>query len=166
MNRIVIGGGFGLLLVGLTGTAFAQQSESRIDFGKTIYADKANCASCHGWAGDGQGDPHAHGVAAKLRASQLNRVQLIEVIACGRPGTQMPHFNGYAYADDICYGLKEADVEGSGTKPPEPPQNLQPHEIEAVADYLLAKIIGAGAPTKAQCAEYFGGSATACAGYP
>jgi hypothetical protein len=31
---------------------------------------------------------------------------LIEVIACGRPGTEMPHFDKYAYEDNDCYGLK------------------------------------------------------------
>jgi mono/diheme cytochrome c family protein len=154
-----------IALLGLAAPAFAQQPDDRaVAFGRTIYSDKANCASCHGWAGDGQGDPHAHGVAAKLRDSKLTRAQLIEVIACGRPGAQMPHFDGYAYSDDPCYGLKDSDL--SGNKPPDPPQTLQPKEIEAVADYLLAKVVGKGPPTKAECTEYFGGPAPACAGYP
>jgi hypothetical protein len=34
---------------------------------------------------------------------------LIEVIACGRPGTEMPHFDKYAYEDKTCYGATAAD---------------------------------------------------------
>jgi len=154
-------------LVVAPAVASAQPAPDRnVALGKTIYSDKANCASCHGWAGDGQGDPHAHGHAAKLRETKLTRDQLIEVIACGRPGAQMPHFNAYAYTEDACYGLKAADVDGSGTKPPDPVQSLQPKEIAAVADYLLAKVAGKGAPTKAECIDYFGGPAPACASYP
>ena len=48
--------------------------------------------------------------AANLRETRLNREQLIEVIACGRPGTEMPHFDKYAYEDTDCYGLKGKDL--------------------------------------------------------
>ena len=148
-------------------TAFAQQAdEHAVAFGKTIYAEKANCASCHGWAGDGQGDPHAHGVAAKLRDTKLDRAHLIETISCGRPGTDMPHFDAFAYGEDPCYGMNEADVEANGNKPSEPQQSLQPREIAAVADYVLAAIAGKGPPTKAECVAYFGTPAPVCASYP
>jgi mono/diheme cytochrome c family protein len=130
---------------------------------KRIFQEKATCSFCHGWAGDGEGDPHSEGAAAILRTSTLNREQLIEVISCGRPGAGMPHFNAFAYSEDPCYGLKDADVGAS--KPPGPPRSLQPREIEAVVDYLLAKVIGAGPVTKAQCLEYFG-EGKRCERYP
>jgi hypothetical protein len=44
--------------------------------------------------------------AANLHETRLDREQLIEVIACGRPGTEMPRFDKYAYEDTDCYGLK------------------------------------------------------------
>jgi mono/diheme cytochrome c family protein len=141
----------------------AEADPASVAFGKSIYQDKANCAACHGWAGDGQGDPHAPGHAANLRSTALDRAQLIEVIACGRPGTPMPHFDAYAYSDDPCYGLNEAAV--GKNVPPEPPNSLQPKEIEAVADFLQATIVGKGAPTKVECAAYFG-SAGRCDKYP
>ena len=34
--------------------------------------------------------------AANLHETILNRDQLVEVIACGRPGTEMPRFDKYA----------------------------------------------------------------------
>ena len=138
-------------------------SPEELQFGKKIYQEKATCSYCHGWAGDGEGDPQSEGRAAILRTSKLSHAELIEVISCGRPGTGMPHFNAFAYSEDACYGMKDADV--GAAKPPTPPRSLQPHEIVAVADYLLAKIIGAGPVTKAQCLEYFG-EGQRCERYP
>ena len=145
----------------LAGAARADQAS--VVLGRSIYRDKANCAACHGWAGDGQGDPHAPGHAADLRSTTLSRAQLIEVIACGRPGTPMPHFDAYAYSDDPCYGLNDAGV--GENKPPEPPNSLQPKEIAAAVDFLQAAIVGKGPPTKADCVAYFGSSGR-CGKYP
>jgi mono/diheme cytochrome c family protein len=138
-------------------------SPEELRFGKNIFQEKATCSYCHGWAGDGAGDPQSEGRAAILRTSKLNRAELIEVISCGRPSTGMPHFNAFAYSEDACYGMKDTDV--GAAKPPTPPRSLQPREIAAVADYLLAKIIGVGPVTKAQCLEYFGGGQR-CEQYP
>jgi len=131
--------------------------------GKQIFKAKAHCDSCHGWAGTGDGDPHAAGDAANLRKSTLTREQIIEVIACGRPGSAMPHFDAYAYGDDPCYGMSQAEL--GKDMPRNPPRPLQRHEIEAIADYLQAKIIGKGKPTKAECTAYYG-EAELCDEYP
>ena len=48
------------------------QSAERINFGKQIFREKANCGYCHGWAGDGNGDPHSGGGAANLRETALD----------------------------------------------------------------------------------------------
>jgi hypothetical protein len=66
---------------------------------------------------------------------------LIEVIACGRPGTEMPHFDRYAYEDTDCYGLKGKDL---GSNAPRYPHStpLTRREIEAVADYIIATFVG------------------------
>ena len=45
-------------LLGLGGAAFAQDDAS-IRTGQRAYGTTAVCASCHGWAGDGEGDPRA-----------------------------------------------------------------------------------------------------------
>src|SRR5258708_3364857 len=50
--------------------------------GRRIFLEKADCAYCHGWAGDGAGQGQSPGAAANLRRSQLNRDSLIMVISC------------------------------------------------------------------------------------
>jgi mono/diheme cytochrome c family protein len=54
--------------------------------GRRIFLEKADCAYCHGWAGDGAGQGQSPGGAANLRQSHLNGDALIMVISCGIPG--------------------------------------------------------------------------------
>src|SRR5882762_11660955 len=114
--------------------AFAQD----VSFGQRLFQDKADCQFCHGIDGDGRGDPRSPGAAADLHKTRLNRDQLIEVIACGRPGTEMPHFDKYAYEDTDCYGLKGKNLGSDAARDPHS-TSLTKREIEAVADYILAK---------------------------
>jgi mono/diheme cytochrome c family protein len=117
--------------------AFAQD----VSFGDRLYHEKADCQFCHGPDGDGRGDPRSPGQAANLHKTILNREQLIEVIACGRPGTEMPHFDKYAYEDKTCYGATAADL---GDSVPHDPHStpLTKREIEAVADFLMKTYVG------------------------
>jgi len=110
-------------------------------FGNRLFQDKADCQFCHGSNGDGRGDPRSPGRASNLHETVLTRAQLIEVIACGRPGTEMPHFDKYAYEDTDCYGLKGKDL---GDDMPHDPHStpLTRREIEAVADYIIATFVG------------------------
>jgi mono/diheme cytochrome c family protein len=110
-------------------------------FGQRLYQDKADCQFCHGIDGDGRGDPRSPGQAANLHRTILNRQQLIEVIACGRPATEMPHFDKYAYEDRSCYGRIASEL--GGDMPHDPHStSLTKREIEAVADYVFAKFVG------------------------
>src|SRR5467141_475173 len=110
-------------------------------FGQRLYQDKADCKFCHGPDGDGRGDPRSPGKASNLHKTTLNRDQLIEVIACGRPASEMPHFDKYAYEDSDCYGLKGKDL---GNDAPRDPHStpLTRREIEAVADYVIKTFVG------------------------
>jgi len=112
-----------------------------VSFGDRLFHDKADCQFCHGPDGDGRGDPRSPGRAANLHETTLNRAQLIEVIGCGRPGTEMPHFDKYAYEDSDCYGLKGKDL---GNDAPHDPHStpLTKREIEAVADYIIKTFVG------------------------
>src|SRR5580704_16929430 len=123
--------------------------------GRRIFLEKADCGYCHGWAGDGAGQGQSPGGAANLRRSQLNRDSLIMVISCGIPGRAMPHFDDQAYTDKRCYGMTEAEI---GDKvPPFPPSTSLPRrDIEIVADYLLAKVVGRGPITREECVETLG----------
>ena len=110
-------------------------------FGQRLFHDKADCQFCHGVNGDGHGDPRSPGKASDLHKTSLGREQLVEVIACGRPGSEMPHFDKYAYEDKSCYGMSAEEV--GKNKPPDPHSTtLTKREIEAVADYVLAKFAG------------------------
>jgi hypothetical protein len=110
-------------------------------FGQRLYQDKADCQFCHGIDGDGRGDPRSPGQAANLHKTILNREQLIEVIACGRPGTEMPHFDKYGYEDRTCYGRTASEL-GSDTPHDPHSTSLTKREIEAVADYVFARFVG------------------------
>jgi mono/diheme cytochrome c family protein len=133
-----------------------------IGLGKRLYQDKATCGFCHGWSGDGAGDPQSPGKAANLRESKLDHDQLIEVIRCGVPGgTAMPHFDKFAWTKgEECFGMTEADV--GDKKPPNPTAGLQKREIGAIVAYLEAKVVGKGPPTVSDCEEYFGPGSLRC----
>ncbi len=149
----------------MAATAAAAGAQEDYSYARRLYLDKAQCSYCHGWAGDGAGEGQSNGGAANLRQSRLNRAQLVTTILCGRPGTAMPHFDELAYSDKRCYGMTEADV--GKLKPSLPPgSTLQPREAEAIADYVLAKFVGRGAITRAECEESFGKGARACSDQP
>jgi mono/diheme cytochrome c family protein len=145
----------------LTATAAAQD----FAFGRRMFLDKAQCSYCHGWAGDGEGEPQSSGGAANLRVTPLTRDQLIDVISCGVPGKAMPHFDEDAYTDKRCYGVTATEL-GRDIPALPPGFTLTRREIGAVADYLLAKVIGRGEVTRAECEEAYGEGARMCARYP
>jgi len=133
--------------------------------GRRIFLEKADCAYCHGWAGDGAGQGQSPGGAANLRQSRLNRDSLIMVISCGIPGRGMPHFDDRAYTDKRCYGMTEAEL--GENVPPNPPSTALPRrDIETVADYLLAKVVGRGPITREECVETLGPRVRSCAESP
>ena len=112
-----------------------------VSLGQRLYRDKADCQFCHGPDGDGHGDPRSPGKAPNLRQTALNREQLIEVIACGRPATEMPHFDKYAYEDKACYGLSAVEI--GKDIPPDPHSTpLTKREIESLVDYIQATFVG------------------------
>jgi len=128
------------------------------DEGQRIY-EKANCVGCHKWHGDGGGG--YGGAALSLRATQLTRDQIVEVVHCGRPGTGMPHFDREAYKDYRCYsGLTAQDL--GRDLPPDAATFLRPTEIEKVADYVLNHIKGKGPASYQDCTDFFGEGSRAC----
>jgi mono/diheme cytochrome c family protein len=116
-------------------------SAQDVSFGQRLFLDKADCQFCHGPEGDGRGDPRSPGKASNLRKTMLTREQLIEVITCGRTGTEMPYFDKFAYEDRKCRGLSEADL-GKDMPPVPHSTSLAPREIAALVDYILVKFVG------------------------
>ena len=146
------------LLVPVSSGAGAQEpTDAGIATGMRIYRQKADCQACHGWAGDGRAD---------LRTSSLDREQLIFVIKCGLPGRDMPAFDRLAYSDDRCLGRTRADLRRMGLTLPDPAATLQPREIERLADFLFAKVIGQGPLDRAACIEYWGSDVDVCSDLP
>jgi mono/diheme cytochrome c family protein len=107
-------------------------SSDPADAGKAIFK-RANCFGCHKWHGNGGGG--YGGDALSLRKAELTRDQIIETVACGRPGTGMP---------------------------PEGGVFLRAPDIEAVADYVLSHIKGKGEPNYDECVSFFGSTSRVC----
>jgi mono/diheme cytochrome c family protein len=128
-----------VLLVGaclaLPACAFAQDS-ARIAAGEAAW-DKAGCLQCHGAAGEG-GTGGEFPAGPSLRAARLDRATLVETVRCGRPGSEMPAWLTGAYAEVSCYGIPKGPPPAGVERTPV----LSADEIEALADYLMAKIIG------------------------
>jgi len=158
----------GVLLVLFSGSvAWAQAADpSDIAEGGRLFRQKANCQACHGWAGDGRKMDTQMPDGANLRETTLDRQNLIMIIKCGRPGTGMPAFDRLAYSDARCYGMRQADLKSRGLSLPDPPATLQPREVELLADFLFAKIIGKGPMNRAKCREYWGAEVEACGEFP
>jgi Cytochrome C oxidase, cbb3-type, subunit III len=146
-------------------TATSSAAAQDYSHGRRLFLEKADCQYCHGWAGDGAGGGQSPGGAANLRKSQLDRATLITVIRCGIPGTAMPHFEEDAYTDQRCYGMTEAEL-GSRTPPLPPSTTLPRRDIEVIADYLLAKVIGRGPVTREECFETLGERVRSCGDLP
>ena len=62
----------------------------------------------------------------------------IEAVSCGLPGTQMPSWLDGAYTQRSCYGFPPGPAPDGTTLTPV----LSANEVEALVDYLLAKIVG------------------------
>jgi mono/diheme cytochrome c family protein len=142
-----------------TSLAFGQSAASRdpTEGGKAVFK-RANCFGCHKWHGNGGGG--YGGDALSLRKTDQTRDQIMETVACGRPGTGMPFFTGGAYVSSNCFGMTRADV--GDQMPPEGGTFLRPPDIEAVADYVLAHIKGKGEPSYDECVDFFGNTSRVC----
>src|SRR5688572_28266838 len=134
--------------------------------GQRIYRQKADCQSCHGWAADGKKMDSQMPDGANLRTTKLDRAKLIVAIKCGVPGKQMPAFDKLAYTDGRCYNLKQADLRRMNATLPDPPATLQNREIEQVAEFLFAKVVGKGSMDRAGCIEFWGSDVSACSEFP
>jgi mono/diheme cytochrome c family protein len=110
------------------------QDAAQLEAGKTVWVN--TCAGCHGVSGQGGagGDLPA---GPSLRTTELDRDGLLEVISCGRPGTQMPAWLGGAYTVSPCYGLDPGPAP-AGTVVV---GALSAEEIETLVDYILTEFV-------------------------
>ncbi len=166
--RALLLAALGVLLLGSPdpGASAQEPTEASIASGMRIYRQKADCQSCHGWAGDGRKMDSQMPDGANLRTSTLDREQLIFVIKCGLPGRDMPAFDRLAYSDERCLGRTRADLRRMGLTLPDPAATLQQREIDRLADFLFAKVIGQGPMDRAACIDYWGSEVDVCADLP
>jgi mono/diheme cytochrome c family protein len=149
------------LLAGSSARA-QEPSAENVAEGMRLYRTKADCQACHGWAGDGRKMDTQMPDGANLRAMRLPRAALIAAIKCGRPGRGMPAFDRLAYSDGRCNDLKLADLKKQGLDLHDPASTLQAREIEAIADFLMAKVVNKGPMDRAKCVEFWGSDVDAC----
>src|SRR5690242_19622055 len=148
-------------------SAKAQEPQAAVDpsdvaEGMRLYQQKGSYGSCHGWAGDGRKMDNQMPDGANLRETKRNRAGIVIVIKCGRLNSQMPAFDTFAYSDGRCYGKKQADLKAYPTRMPDPPATLQQREIELIADFLIAKVVGKGPMDHAKCVDFWGSETDAC----
>jgi mono/diheme cytochrome c family protein len=121
--------------VALAPSAPLAQDAARIAAGEEAW-NKAGCPPCHGADGEG-GTGGEFPAGPSLRKTRLDRATLTETISCGLPGTEMPAWLDGAYTQRPCYGFSAGPPDGTTLIPV-----LSADEIEALVDYLLAKIVG------------------------
>ena len=155
-----------LLLVATAAPRAQAPDPESVAAGMRIFRQKGDCQACHGWAGDGRKMDNQMPDGANLRTTKLDRDKVIAAIKCGIPGKLMPAFDRLAYSDGRCYNMKQADLQKLNVTMPDPPATLQPREIESVADFLFAKVIGQGPMDRAKCIEYWGSDVAACSEFP
>ena len=151
----------------IASTAQAQVPDAAdVAEGMRLFLQKGNCQACHGWAADGRKMDSQMPDGSNLRETRLDRGTLILTIKCGRPGRGMPAFDKLAYSDGRCYGIKQADLKSRELSLPDPPATLQPREVELLADFLSARVIGKGPMNRAKCKEYWGAEVEVCGEFP
>src|SRR5258707_14363332 len=169
-EKALFHGAIGIVFVAwlLVAPAVQAQSPDPADLaeGMRLFLQKGNCQACHGWAADGRKADNQMPDSPSLRETGLDRGSLILTVKCGRPGRGMPAFDKFAYSDGRCYGMKQADLKSRELSLPDPPATLQPREIELLADFLFAKIVGKGPMNRARCVEYWGSEAGVCGEFP
>ena len=150
LAALVIGAG-----VALTSPSFAQAT------GGDIWL-KSGCSDCHGNLAAGDGDP-AYPAGPNLRRMALERADLRETIACGRPGTQMPYHLADAYTGTPCFGMTGAIPEGTRKG-----GAMTARDLDTLVDFLLTSVKGVTRITRANCALFNGGdlNAPGCAEFP
>jgi len=149
-----------ILLAGVNAACAADAGD--IAEGMRLFTQKGNCQACHGWAGDGRKMDNQMPTGANLRESKLDRNTFVMIVKCGLPNTGMPPFDKFAYSDGRCYSMTEADFKAKGINMADPPATLQAREIELLADFAFAKIVGKGPMDRAKCADYWGGASEVC----
>lgn len=160
----LIAAGFGVFaMTAAMAVAPANAQEGDPEVGASAWRS-GQCKDCHGWAGDGVPE-NRQASGPNLRESLLSPEQMLEVIRCGRPGTDMPSFRANAWTDIIpCYGMTEPLA---GAMAPEVGgRTLGDRTIAGLVAFIFRDFVGQGPVTQEYCLETIGEDSTRCEGYP
>ncbi len=117
----------------------------------------AGCITCHKW--HGMGGSGYGGTPVNFRENWLDRQQLMEVIACGRPGTAMPYHHKRAYREYDCYEGTLLEDFDPVDRPGPARTTLSVRQIRNVSDFILDHFAGRpNEPERADCELFFGRS--------
>ena len=148
-------------------TATAQDADPAvIDAGMRVYNSTVECEICHGWTGRGgpANDEPENDPGPSLVLSELDRDTMIELVACGTPGGQMPQYLATAWTEARpCYGMTAAD-QSPQRRPPRPDRTLRPGQIEAVVTYVR-EVYQGKEMTLDTCIKYYSPTSRACNRY-
>ena len=165
-NLLFVAGAVAVVVAAYTARPGAQAPDTPtaadLAEGMRLYQQKGDCRACHGWAADGVKSDNQMPDGPSLRDKKYTRQLLVLTIKCGRPNTQMPAFDKFAYTDGRCFMMTAADLAKQPTRMPDPPATLQPREIELIADFLMAKVVGQGPMDYAKCVEFWGSEVPVC----
>jgi hypothetical protein len=64
------------------------------------------------------------------------------------------------------YKMTQADLTKAGQRMSDPPATLQNREVDYIADFLVAKVVGQGPMDHAKCIEFWGRETEACSEFP
>lgn len=146
-----------LAVLALNAPAFAQDAPTHP--GAPIYK-QAGCITCHKW--HGMGGPGYGGTPINFRQNFLTRDQLIEVIACGRPGTGMPYHIPEAYNSYDCYeGMVLDDFEPED-QPGKSRNVLRYRQVKQVAEFIIDHFEGRDDTLLPSDCEIFFGKSRMC----
>jgi len=120
--------------IGLAVPALAQNN-SGLAVGKGVWS-RAGCFNCHGDMAQG-GNGGDFPVGPSLRKITYDKATMVEVVSCGRPGTQMPAWLKDAYSKVQCYGMPL----GSTPAGVSVPAIFTADEIKALVDYVFATFV-------------------------
>ena len=128
------------------------QDEANVKAGLEVWKS-SGCADCYGAFADGDKQRDEAPTGANLRTTRLDAAALKLAIGCGRPGgTGMPAFEEGAYKVRPCYDRPLGPAPDNLYPTP---RTLTPDQIDAVVAYLLARIVGRGRITRAECLVHY-----------
>lgn len=141
-----------LMCLAILGLPAKAQDAATEEFTGSQLWPRGGCSNCHGNLADGAGDG-AYPPGPNLRRSAPDRDQLIEVIGCGRPGTEMPYNLAGAYTEVSCYDIPLGEPPGVNRG-----ARFTGEQIDTLVDFLLEHVVGQATITRENCGAFFGGN--------